>query len=49
MAGGIGALLAGSLFFHTQPGSPIGWVFAPFALLVGGVIIAFAISLGKER
>jgi len=49
IAGGVGALLAGNLFFHTTPGSPFGWVFAPFALIVGVVVIAFAISLGREH
>jgi hypothetical protein len=46
---GFGALLMGRIYFHTIPGSSLGWVFAPFALVVGTLVLVFAIKLKRSR
>src|ERR1700722_14901045 len=32
---GVSALAVGKIYFHTIPGSRMGWVFAPYALVAG--------------
>jgi len=46
--GGIAALLTGKTWFHAMPGSPFGWVFAPFSLIIGSLLVLLALRLGKE-
>jgi len=46
--GSIAALRNGRLSFHTMPGSPIGYVFAPTGLIVGGLLMIVAFQIGKK-
>jgi len=38
----------GKLFVHVTLGSPLGWVFAPFSLVVGTLFILLAVRMGKQ-
>jgi hypothetical protein len=49
IAGGVATLFSGGLLFHFAVGHPLGWIFAPFALIVGALFILFAIRLGKQE
>jgi hypothetical protein len=46
---GVGTLFMGQTYLHTIPGSSIGGVFAPFAVVVGTTLIVFAIKLNRPR
>ena len=46
---GVGTLFMGQTYLQTIPGSSIGWRFAPFAVVLGTMLIVFAIKLSRPR
>ena len=46
---GVATLLTGKLYFHNLPEHPLGWVFAPFAFVIGPLLILLAIRLGRPE
>lgn len=46
--GGTATFAAGQLYFHGNQESLIGWVFAPFAVVVGILTMIVAVKMGKK-
>jgi hypothetical protein len=46
-AGGAASLLAGKILFHASQEN-FGWIFAPFAVVLGVLMIFLALRLGKQ-
>lgn len=46
--GGAASVFAGKIFFHASQEN-FGWVFAPFAVILGAVMILLALKVSKQR